>query len=202
MDERMYISLSDIECEEIVQKIKLATEIVIKFWQCTNKYLKKVKLEEPKIIIVCENKQVYEDDGYTATPGYAYKVYWFLPYITLGDNYFNIVNFESYMWPLYIMFFELDMEERISDRSFDGHSFFKLYITDDSNNADSRIASYNNNYQLTSMLDSENIFHAIKKINASYNKYMKKKKIFNQIKEIKIDESSIESFIVDRIIKY
>ncbi len=69
MTERIYISLSDIKCQEIVEKIKLATQIIRKFYLCVNRHLEEIKLEEPKIIISRIDQQVYEDDGYTKTPG-------------------------------------------------------------------------------------------------------------------------------------
>ncbi len=105
------------------------------------------------------------------------------------------------MWPPFLMFFSLKMEERISDTSLRDNSFFKLYITDDSNNTNCRVESYNNNYQLTAMLNSDNILYAIEKINRTYKKYKEKKQILKELNEIEISEKNVKNYIEDRIIK-
>lgn len=188
------ISLSDIKCEEIVNMIEEATKIVLNFCTSVNLNLKDVQLEDPKILIERRCVNAYKDDGNTHTPGYEYNVYWCFRYIKDSQRIHDVLNSESYLWPTYLLFFKFIATERIEDHAYQGRRFFSLHITDDDDNKNSRIASYNDNYPLVSMLVVNNIYKCICFIKKAHVEWKEKKKIKSNLKKLETIEN-IEEYI-------
>lgn len=180
------ISLSDIKCEEIVNMIEESTKIVLNFITCANYDLKDVQLEDPKILIERRCVNEFKDDGNTYTPGYEYNVYWCFRYINVSQRIRNVLYSESYLWPSYMLFFKFRVTERIEDHAYRGGNFFSLHITDEDDSKNSRIASYNDNYPLATMLVVNNIYKSVSFINSAYIRWKEKNKIKDHLKSIEI----------------
>lgn len=192
------INLGDIKCNQIVDKIKECTCIVEKFRCVLNKHLEYKELQEPQIYITRYEKETFKTDEKTKTPGYEYEIYWCLPYIKV-DEKVDISKFnytERYMWPNVLMFFKLNLTERIKDHSYSRGQYFELHITEELRKKipDTKIAWYNDNYSLTSMLDKENIYLCIERINAVYKRIALKQILLDELCEV-CDIQDINAYI-------
>lgn len=197
---RKLIKLSEIKCEEIVQKIQEGTNVISKFTNVLNKHLDYEKLSKPQIYITRSTCTVYEDDGNTPTCGYKYDVYWLFPYAnvnrTIDINDFKYSESESYMWPNCLLFFKLTMTERISDHKRGISYAFKEYITEEDGIKNNNLffSSYNENHKLNALLNVEDIYICTKKINEVYSRLLFKQTLLDELsKEVDIDD--IEEYI-------
>lgn len=192
------IALSDIKCEEIVNEIKEATSIIVKFTTVLSNHLEYKPLQEAQIFIVRSETNSYEDDGNTKTPGYEYEVYWCFPYINVDEevDIYRLTSFESYMWPHTLLFFKLSLTERIKDNSLrDGHHFH-LFVTEEAKKETKilQIAWYNDNHKLSNMLDSENLQQCTDRINETYRRIVLKQEFLEELCEIE-EVDDVEEYI-------